>query len=392
MRVEPFGPGLEVLALEMLERPPPLRLLVTREVHLAVARHDRAVAADHHRRVVPVAVVGELRVPEVEADAEPRRFLEQRTGLVTRHVAFEERQHLVVVEVPAREERGERELGEHHEVGAARGRVAQQREEALDHLGSGLGARDRPHLCGRDGELAAHVVAPASSSITCSSTSAPAASCSSSVCSAGLWLTPPALGTNTMPAGHTRANIWASWPAPDGMRIGRSPLPLRDLLHEFDDRVVEPHRLEPRQRACLDGHALALAQLVAERGERRLGGGEHGVVGVPQVDREHRARGDHVHQVRVQLDATDGRDHRRPELVGQRPHADRDLRGHEPGVVAMVHGRGAGVVRLAGDGELGPRDALHPGDHPDLDPLGLEHRPLLDVQLDEGVRRHRGTR
>src|SRR5437588_344994 len=37
-----------------------------------------------------------------------------------------------------------------------------------------------------------------------------------SVCSAGLWLMPFTLGVNTMPAGHSRASIWASWPAPAG--------------------------------------------------------------------------------------------------------------------------------------------------------------------------------
>ena len=55
------------------------------------------------------------------------------------------------------------------------------------------------------------------------STLAPATRSSGSVCSAGLWLMPFTLGTNTMPAGHTSASIWASWPAPDGILRTDSP-------------------------------------------------------------------------------------------------------------------------------------------------------------------------
>jgi len=52
--------------------------------------------------------------------------------------------------------------------------------------------------------------------------------------------------------------------------------------------------------------------------------------------------------------------------------------------VAEVHRGRAGVVGLPGDGELLPRDALHARDRSDGDALGLEHRPLLDVQLEIG--------
>ena len=47
---------------------------------------------------------------------------------------------------------------------------------------------------------------------------APASRSASWVSSAGLWLMPSTLGVKTMAVGQTRASIWASWPAPDGMR------------------------------------------------------------------------------------------------------------------------------------------------------------------------------
>ena len=66
-------------------------------------------------------------------------------------------------------------------------------------------------------------------------------------------------------------------------------------------------------------------------------------------------------------------------------HERRDAAAAKPGVVPQAHGCGAGVVRLAADGDLLPGDALHALDRTDRDALGLEHRTLFDVQLDEGV-------
>ena len=57
-----------------------------------------------------------------------------------------------------------------------------------------------------------------------SKTLAPATRSSGSVCSAGLWLMPFTLGTKTMPVGQTLAIIWASWPAPEGMRRTDRPM------------------------------------------------------------------------------------------------------------------------------------------------------------------------
>jgi hypothetical protein len=56
------------------------------------------------------------------------------------------------------------------------------------------------------------------------------------------------------------------------------------------------------------------------------------------------------------------------------------------GVAPQAHRRGARVVRLADDSHLLPRDALQVLHHADRHPLGVEHRALLDVQLDERLR------
>ena len=60
-----------------------------------------------------------------------------------------------------------------------------------------------------------------------------------------------------------------------------------------------------------------------------------------------------------------------------------DLRQTEPGVLPHRHRRRAGVRLLAGQRDLQPPQPLAVGDHADIDALGLEDRPLLDVQLEE---------
>ena len=80
----------------------------------------RPSRVDEDRGVVPVTVGGELRVAEMEARRRARRA-SSKSGLVVgaRHLALEERDELGVGEIPAREERRERELGEHDELRAS---------------------------------------------------------------------------------------------------------------------------------------------------------------------------------------------------------------------------------------------------------------------------------
>ncbi len=51
----------------------------------------------------------------------------------------------------------------------------------------------------------------------------------------------------------------------------------------------------------------------------------------------------------MQVDRTDGADLRPPELVGEVAHEGGDARRDVARVVAKIHRRGAGVVRLADD-------------------------------------------
>ena len=57
-------------------------------------------------------------------------------------------------------------------------------------------------------------IQPASASMACSSTLAPAARSAAAALSASLWLKPPAQGTNTMAVGATADTLHESWPAP----------------------------------------------------------------------------------------------------------------------------------------------------------------------------------
>ena len=57
-----------------------------------------------------------------------------------------------VVDEPAREERRQRQLGEHDEVAAPVGRLGQQREQPLDDVLAGVGALDRAELGRTDGQ------------------------------------------------------------------------------------------------------------------------------------------------------------------------------------------------------------------------------------------------
>ena len=58
-------------------------------------------------------------------------------------------------------------------------------------------------------------------------------------------------------------------------------------------------------------------------------------------------------------------------------------RGAEQRVLAQMHRRRAGVRILTGDRHLVPAHRLHAGDDADVLALGLQDRPLLDMQLEE---------
>jgi hypothetical protein len=160
---------LEIALLQVLHLALRVELGVPGQMHLAVFQQDLAGRADQDRGIeVPpahraglVRLVRDLRVAEMEADIVALRRLEQRRGLVRGHRRLEPviglRDILVVV---AREEGGQRELGEHHELHAAPVGALHQR----DHAGHGdrarLGFLDRAELRGADGDDAGHPLSP----------------------------------------------------------------------------------------------------------------------------------------------------------------------------------------------------------------------------------------
>ena len=112
-----------------------------------------------------------------------------------------------------------------------------------------------------------------------------------------LWLTPPALGTKIMQAGQTAASICASCPAPLGSRLTGSSNSRAIASTRATSAGANGDRIETRERALLDRHALARGGLGDECGEAALGLLEPLVVGVAQIDRHHRALGDDVDEI-----------------------------------------------------------------------------------------------
>ena len=241
-----------------------LVLLVAGEVHLAVAwRRPRRRARRGSACCsggAAVGVGGQLGVAEAEPDAEARRLVEQRLACRRRGISrLEEGVELVwSVEEPAGEERRERELGEHDELAPAVGGLAQQREQPLDHLARACRSRcDRPHLRGAR-RVSGRGVTPSLRSprrrgcehAPASSTLAPASRSAASVCSAGLWLMPPTLGTKTIagradPGQHLRVVTGARRHAPH--RVAERARRVASTRSTIVG--VEVDRLEAGQRA-----------------------------------------------------------------------------------------------------------------------------------------------
>jgi hypothetical protein len=101
----------------------------------------------------------------MKADAEALGLLEQRSRLLPRHLALEPGVDVaLVLEEPAREEGGERQLGIDDKVAAHSLRLPHQRDQPRHDLGSGLAARDRPKLRRAHGDDPTHFFPPRTSS------------------------------------------------------------------------------------------------------------------------------------------------------------------------------------------------------------------------------------
>src|SRR5262249_49285403 len=84
---------------------------MTREMHLAVLARNPAARLDEDRCVEAAAVGCQLGIPQVEADTELLRTVEERLHVLVRHARLEEPLDLIELVVPVpREERRQRQL------------------------------------------------------------------------------------------------------------------------------------------------------------------------------------------------------------------------------------------------------------------------------------------
>jgi len=117
---------------------------------LAILAGDLARAVDQDRGVKAmhrIAPPFDLSKAHIKADAEPLRRVEERHRLRAGHLPLKKAVDLLLVRhPPAREEGGERQLGEDHEVAFVLGRQPHELEHALDRADPAVPALDRPQL------------------------------------------------------------------------------------------------------------------------------------------------------------------------------------------------------------------------------------------------------
>ena len=121
---------------------------------------------------------------------------------------------------------------------------------------------------------------------------------------------------------------------------------------------------------------------VADAGVHRV---ERLLVGRADVDGEDGAAGDDVARVRIDLHVADRADGVRLVVHRDLVHELGDACHAESGIAPLGHRGRAGVALLAGERHLQPFQPLAVRDDADVDVLVLEDRPLLDMQLEEGL-------
>ena len=128
---------------------------------------------------------------------------------------------------------------------------------------------------------------------------------------------PPTLGVKIIAAGQMRASIWASWPAPLGIR--RVEWPRRCAVASTRSTVAGSNSTGSKRASerVVDRHALGSGEPRDLGGQRGLGLPQHVVVGVAQVDGQRRRVGHDVDEVGAHLEPADRRHLRAAELGGQ---------------------------------------------------------------------------
>ena len=151
---------VEVTLLQVLERIARAMVGVAGQMHLAVLAHDAAVLVGDNGSVVVANLIIFMRaLGEAEVEPHPAAlgFLEQRKRAARRHLVFEEAVDLLLVlHPPAREERGQRQLGIDDEVAFHCVRLTHQLEQPAHNHFTIVISRVRTKLRGSHGQYPAH--------------------------------------------------------------------------------------------------------------------------------------------------------------------------------------------------------------------------------------------
>ncbi len=176
-----------------------------------------------------------------------------------------------------------------------------------------------------------------------------------------------------------------SWPAPDGSRNARQPQPRQRPVEPRDHARDRRHRPAPRAPAGTPPRRSRRAAMAMQAAWMSLTGAPPPFVARrAHVEREPRQPRNHVDRARLDLQPPDGGDEivlrlaRAPRRRGSSRPPPRPRRGAAPSARSRRGRRAPSTVTSI---RVAPLIAL---DHAERQPLGLQHRPLLDMQFDEG--------
>ena len=264
-------------------------------------------------------------------------------------------------------------IGGRADVRDVPGEAAADREPRRD---SGCGAGQRPPPSATQATV---FDASRSSAETASSR------CSSRVSSSFVCERPRRLWTKSITVGTpARETSAASCSGPEGRRCDRPVHLLDRLLGKADQRVVEEDRLDRPDALpgdvdrLLGGEALARRLRLAEHRRKPL------CAQVALIEKLLRGLDDRGHDARLADDSARGADGASAGAPCDFTDLERELRRAGERVAALVHRRRAGMRRLSTPRDAMPLDTEGPEHDSEGKPEALEHRTLLDMQLEVG--------
>ena len=106
-------------------------------------------------------------------------------------------------------------------------------------------------------------------------------------------------------------------------------------FHEVNNSLVKRDRFKASEHLATDGHSFVSGELHQELGQPRFGFLEESLVGVAQIDREHRSPRHHVDQIGMQVDLADGCHLVTAKLAGDLTNEHRHGGGSVPRVMPI---------------------------------------------------------